>query len=161
MIYNFSLKDGNQSSVVTGLRFKSAFWYVYQGRVENVYAKEIQTKEKGPRLTKRRKYRKNNISTCARSSCCFPACTTWTYCETNTEQSAPSESHLNTCNNTETEGVVNQVYAPEKNSVVHKNKVPRPTSSKKSNKKFDSCDYFNDPLYIRFQQYKLLRKRTK
>ena len=41
MIYNFSLKDENQSSVVTGLRFKSVFWYVYHGRVENVYTKEM------------------------------------------------------------------------------------------------------------------------
>ena len=41
MIYNLSLKDGNQSSVVTGLRFKSAFWYVYQGTVENIHTKEI------------------------------------------------------------------------------------------------------------------------
>ena len=41
MIYNFSLKDENQSSVVTGLRFESAFWYVYQGTVENIYTKEF------------------------------------------------------------------------------------------------------------------------
>ena len=41
MIYNFSLKDGKQSSVVTGLRLKSAFWYVYQGTVENIHTKEI------------------------------------------------------------------------------------------------------------------------
>jgi hypothetical protein len=41
MIYNFSLKDGNQSSVVTGLRFESAFWYVYQGTVENIYTNDI------------------------------------------------------------------------------------------------------------------------
>jgi hypothetical protein len=99
---------------------------------------------------KKRKYRKNNICTCARSSCCFPTSTTSHYCETNTEQRAPSESNLNSCTNTEADGVVNQVYAPEKNSIAHKNKVPHTTPPKKSNKKFGSCDYFNDPLYIRF-----------
>jgi hypothetical protein len=110
---------------------------------------------------KKRKYRKNNIATCARSSCCFPASTTSESCEANTEQSAPSQSSLNTCSNTEAECVVNQVYTPEKNSVAHKKKVLHTTpSKKKSNKTFGSCDYFNDPLYIRFQEYKLLRKRT-
>jgi hypothetical protein len=80
----------------------------------------------------KRKYRKNNICTCARSSCCFPASTTSESCEINTEQSAPSESSLNTCINTEAEGVVNQVYAPEKKSVAHKNKVLHTIPSKKN-----------------------------
>ena len=97
---------------------------------------------------KKRKYRKNHICTCARSSCCFTASTTSKSCEINTEQSAPSESSLNTCINTEAEGVVNQVYAPEKNYVAHKNKVLHTIPSKQNKIKSSAVVIISMTHYI-------------
>ena len=128
----------------------------------SIHAKRRYKRKKRERNRQKKKQLTiNHYCTCARSSCCFAP----------SSSSESKNQFLNTVSFTDTCTCSSAIDSSScfVSSKVEKDKDSQGTEadvnkkvekpSKKSSNR-TSVDYYNDPLYIRFKEYNLLKKRT-